>query len=150
MFGVRVMARRPRKPPTRPSDPVKHAENVAYGRRHRDTRAKVLARDQYRCRYCGAPATEVDHLLSVREHGPTFDPNLLVACCRGCNEALKRSRQAGGQREVVWPKGEPWPRPSMTSHCPHYSPTHGWCYGADYHWSRNWDSRDEEPEEDES
>lgn len=57
-------------------------------------RKQVLERDQYLCqiRYpgCTRRATQVDHIYPVAEHGPTFDPALLRAACRHCNNARNR------------------------------------------------------------
>ncbi len=64
------------------------AHSLWRGRRGRRVRAMVLARDGGVCRYCGAPATEVDHVVP-RKVDPTrtLDPSNLVACCRKCNLA---------------------------------------------------------------
>ncbi len=51
----------------------------------RKVRAAVLIRDQWRCQYCGAPATEVDHVVS-RMLGGTDHPLNLKACCALCNK----------------------------------------------------------------
>ena len=50
------------------------------------TRDTVLQRDRHRCHYCGAPATEVDHVLPVARGGTDAQDNL-VAACRNCNLA---------------------------------------------------------------
>jgi len=51
-----------------------------YGQAHRRARLVVLARDGYLCQWCGAPATEADHL------GPKVpDPDRMVASCKPCN-----------------------------------------------------------------
>ena len=51
-------------------------------------RFEVLARDQFRCRYCGATASEtelhVDHVVPVSLGGTDTADNL-VAACRQCN-----------------------------------------------------------------
>jgi 5-methylcytosine-specific restriction endonuclease McrA len=44
----------------------------------------VLARDGYRCRYCGGLASTTDHVVA-KARGGTDDPSNLVACCRSCN-----------------------------------------------------------------
>lgn len=51
-----------------------------YGAPHRRARLIVLARDAYRCHWCGGPATEADHL---GEKLP--DPAGMVASCKPCN-----------------------------------------------------------------
>lgn len=53
-------------------------------------RFRVLERDGFRCRYCGAAATdefvrlEVDHVLPLARGGKDNESNL-VAACRNCN-----------------------------------------------------------------
>lgn len=53
-------------------------------RRWRKIRAAVLRRDGHRCRYCGAPATHVDH-VDPRKRGGDDDPANLRAACAQCN-----------------------------------------------------------------
>lgn len=48
--------------------------------------AAVLRRDRHTCRYCGAPASTVDH-VTPKARGGTDDPANLVASCRSCNSA---------------------------------------------------------------
>ena len=50
----------------------------------RTVREAVLARDGHRCVVCGAPATEVDHLVAVSAGGGDGPANLR-AVCRGHN-----------------------------------------------------------------
>lgn len=47
-------------------------------------RKRILKRDNYKCNYCGAKATHVDHVLAVANGGDYSDDNL-VAACRKCN-----------------------------------------------------------------
>lgn len=51
-------------------------------------RYEILRRDEFRCRYCGAPASDtelqVDHVVPTSLGGPT-DPTNLVAACVDCN-----------------------------------------------------------------
>lgn len=54
-----------------------------YGGTHRRARAVVLERDGGVCQWCGAPATEADHL----EDGKAPDPSRMVASCKACNAA---------------------------------------------------------------
>lgn len=54
-------------------------------RAYRKARARVLARNQH-CHYCGAPATETDHVIPVA-HGGTDDETNLVPSCTTCNQA---------------------------------------------------------------
>lgn len=51
---------------------------AAYGRQ------AVLRRDRYRCAYCGALATTIDHLLP-RSRGGSWTWQNTVAACGGCN-----------------------------------------------------------------
>jgi 5-methylcytosine-specific restriction protein A len=55
-------------------------------------RVRILLRDGYTCRYCGQPATVVDHVVGLARGG-SDDPANLVASCKLCNE-LKRRREA--------------------------------------------------------
>lgn len=65
---------------------------IAVGGRRRGIlpgqRFRILRRDQYSCRYCGATAPdvalEVDHVIPVIAGGPNTDENLVTAC-RTCN-----------------------------------------------------------------
>lgn len=50
----------------------------------RAIRQRVMRRDRNTCQYCGAPATEVDHVKPV-SRGGTHDLNNLVASCKKCN-----------------------------------------------------------------
>src|SRR5690242_14611027 len=49
-------------------------------------RADVLTRDFMRCRWCGAWATDVHHVVKRSQTSNTLDPNLLVALCRSCHD----------------------------------------------------------------
>jgi 5-methylcytosine-specific restriction protein A len=55
-------------------------------RQWRNTRARVLYRDRYTCRQCGAPATHVDHITPVL-FGGTDDEGNLQALSASCNLA---------------------------------------------------------------
>ena len=58
-------------------------------------RLKVLARDQWSCFYCSAPATTVDHIIPISK-APDLVINYenAVACCQSCN-SKKGSRNQG-------------------------------------------------------
>lgn len=61
------------------------------------TRAEVLARDRWRCRYCGARVGEgaaryeIDHVVPVA-HGGSSTPANLVTACRACNQTKGTER----------------------------------------------------------
>lgn len=54
--------------------------------RWRMLKAHVLRRDLYRCHYCGARATTVDHKRPVSKGGARYDEANLVAACKPCND----------------------------------------------------------------
>jgi 5-methylcytosine-specific restriction endonuclease McrA len=58
-------------------------------------RLKVLARDQWSCFYCSAPAATVDHIIPISK-APDLVINFenAVACCQSCNSS-KGSRNQG-------------------------------------------------------
>lgn len=60
-------------------------------------RLRILLRDNHICRYCGRPATVVDHVIALARGG-TDDEGNLVAACVACNE-LKRRQEARMGRE---------------------------------------------------
>lgn len=68
-------------------------------------RRQVLADAGGICEWCGAPASEVDHLVPVKLGGTDARANLLAAC-RTCN----RSRGASGEPPRRTGSGRP-PRP---------------------------------------
>lgn len=47
-------------------------------------RLRILERDNFACKYCGAKATQVDHVIPVSRNG-TYDDENLVAVCQPCN-----------------------------------------------------------------
>jgi len=49
-------------------------------------RRQVMHRDGNRCHYCGAPATELDHVKPYSRGGLTVATNL-VAACSLCNKS---------------------------------------------------------------
>lgn len=58
---------------------------------------RIMARDRSTCRYCGAPAEVIDHVLGVARGGSDDDANL-VACCKACNEAKRKLEAKEGRR----------------------------------------------------
>jgi hypothetical protein len=67
-------------------------------------RLKVLARDQWSCFYCQAPATTVDHIIPVSK-APDLVVNYenAVACCKSCNSAKGSRNQASFLGRVPTP-----------------------------------------------
>lgn len=47
-------------------------------------KTRILERDGYVCVYCGADATEIDHIMPY-SYKPNNDENNLVSTCRDCN-----------------------------------------------------------------
>ena len=66
-------------------------------------RKAVLARDRYECQIklpgCKTRATQVDHIIGLKQGGSWWDPNNCRASCRSCNVAK------GNQDN---PRGAPW------------------------------------------
>jgi 5-methylcytosine-specific restriction endonuclease McrA len=58
-------------------------------------RLKVLARDQWSCFYCSAPAATVDHIIPISK-APDLVVNYenAVACCQSCNSSKGSRNQA--------------------------------------------------------
>ncbi|MBO0767386.1 MAG: HNH endonuclease [Solirubrobacterales bacterium] len=59
-----------------------HRPRQRQAQRWKKVRAQVLARDGYRCKICGAPATEVDHIQAVQDNGPDHPDNAQPLCHR--------------------------------------------------------------------
>ena len=67
-------------------------------------RNHIFERDDYRCIYCGALGQETDHVIPVKDKGPTISSNL-VCCCKKCN--CQKSHQMFSnskwlQRAIYW------------------------------------------------
>jgi 5-methylcytosine-specific restriction endonuclease McrA len=64
-------------------------------RRHKRLRLQVLARDLYRCHWCGSDgrgrALQLDHVVELAQGGAPFDPANCVAACWVCNGARSRA-----------------------------------------------------------
>ena len=60
------------------------------------SRAALLRRDKFRCGYCGAPATTMDHVVPRCQGGSTTWLNA-VAACAPCNsvKAGRTPQEAG-------------------------------------------------------
>ena len=67
------------------------------------TRARILRRDRYRCRGCGAPATEVHHAVPGCEESWS-----LLALCATCHRAISQAQATAAR----------WPGSSMVSRPP--------------------------------
>jgi 5-methylcytosine-specific restriction endonuclease McrA len=64
----------------------------------RRRRQYILQRDHYLCHYCGAPATEVDHVIPHARGGSDAISNL-VASCRPCNLSKGAKLGGGGKKK---------------------------------------------------
>lgn len=55
-----------------------------------EVRARIFARDNHTCRYCGATGVdlECDHVIPISRAGSNDDDNLVTAC-RPCNRAKR-------------------------------------------------------------
>lgn len=56
-------------------------------------RARILARDGHRCTRCGAPATDVDHVIPGDDHS---ENNLVSLCAADHRAKSGREGQAAG------------------------------------------------------
>ena len=54
---------------------------------YKKVRLKVLARDNYTCRYCQGHADTVDHLIALKNGGDPLDESNMTAACRRCNSS---------------------------------------------------------------
>ena len=80
-----------------------------YGRRFDRARLIVLARDGYRCHWCGGEAKTADHLVP-RIEGGSDEPWNLVASCQRCNSARSLEwvkARARARRRGVPPQQQP-------------------------------------------
>lgn len=73
---------------------------------HRRARLIVLERDGYVCHWCGAHATEADHLIP-RCKGGTSDPSNMVAACRRCN-ASRGAAEGNARRAAARTRPHPF------------------------------------------
>ena len=69
---------------------LKHYVDVRGRQRRSSSKGnRILARDRYRCQYCGKKGGDfdltVDHIVPASKGGPT-SPENLVASCRPCNQ----------------------------------------------------------------
>ncbi len=64
-------------------------------------RAETMVRDEYTCRRCGAPATDVHHVRTRGWRSIRWDEANLVALCRPCHDWA----HAHGRTFREWWKG---------------------------------------------
>lgn len=62
----------------------------------RKLRKRALVRDGHRCRTCGAPANEVDHIVNVAEGGSDELENL-QALCPPCHRRKTQAESLGAR-----------------------------------------------------
>lgn len=77
----------------------------AGGRTWQRTRARIFDRDGHACRYCGAPAEVVDHVVN-RARGGSDDDQNLVAACRQCNQLKLQQEKKGNVTMTPMPTAE--------------------------------------------
>jgi len=76
-------------------------------RRSHYTREARRAMNQYRrthilCEQCGAPATDIDHIINLASGGAPADPANLQALCKACHQR-KTSAEAHAARRKQRP-----------------------------------------------
>lgn len=73
-------------------------------RDYKKFRLQVLARDQWSCFYCAAPAATVDHIIPISK-APDLVVNFenAVACCQSCNSSKGSRNQANFLGRVPTP-----------------------------------------------
>jgi 5-methylcytosine-specific restriction endonuclease McrA len=72
------------------------------------SRRGVMARDHFRCAYCGRTATTVDHVVPQSRGGPNTWTNT-VAACGGCNQRKgDRTPAEAGMPLRVEPSAPTW------------------------------------------
>lgn len=62
-------------------------------------RKEVLRREP-NCRYCGAPATDADHIIPVSEGGALTDTANGQGLCADCHEQKTKEEQARGRERA--------------------------------------------------
>lgn len=62
------------------------SKHSSTGTKWQRTRARVLARDNHTCGYCGQEASTVDHVIA-KANGGTDDESNLISCCATCNSS---------------------------------------------------------------
>lgn len=74
-------------------------QDRGYGAEWERLRREVLEEEDHICRYCGRPATTVDHMVP-KFQGGTDDRGNLCACCRSC-QASKAGREGNAGRRRI-------------------------------------------------
>lgn len=85
----------------------------------RSLRLAVLKRDEHICQYCGAKATQADHVIPRKKGGADAIKNL-VACCAPCNKTAANNRFPTFREKKAFvlshrPKQEKRPTPELDS-----------------------------------
>jgi HNH endonuclease len=129
-----------RKRPAVRLDPAEHRKNVAYGRRYRQNRRRVLGTSRVcALRYDGCTywATETDHVREVARGGPSTVENLQPTCSN-CNQVKAGQRRRGVAAGGVSPSAADRGRSLIpgSSSCPHRLANGEWCVGRPRHWSQ--------------
>lgn len=87
-----------------------------YDSRWQRVRPLILQRDGFRCQIngpnCTRTATEVDHIVSIREGGALLDPANLRASCKTCN--VGRANRHRARLANLALEGRDTPPPSRT------------------------------------
>ncbi len=77
-------------------------------RKHRPFRLAILARDGWRCHWCGGHGDTLDYVVALVNGGAAHDPGNAVAACRPCNSSRgARGRGRGKDRENRSTRGYP-------------------------------------------
>lgn len=66
-----------------------------------ELRREIMKRDNRTCRYCGAPAEEIDHVIPFSKGGADTRGNL-VAACWPCNHTAKDKVFCSFQEKKIW------------------------------------------------
>lgn len=100
------MSRRPRRPPAPEATPRK----LAYGKQYRLLRKAILGSRPLCSDGCGRIATEVDHVIPVRDGGRAV-PGNLEPVCHSCN-CKRRDRHGRSRRK----RRQPGPASGVLAH----------------------------------
>jgi len=70
------------------------ANQRGYGADWQRVRSLVIRAHPF-CRQCGMPATEVDHIIAIRDGGARLDPANLQSLCHSCHMQKTADRRGG-------------------------------------------------------